>query len=83
VLGGGLSAVTGEPTITDTTNANSDSSDNSESSNSSNPNAISFAPLDSDMPAVLFVMGANGMGKTTTIGKIANRLREQSGQKVL
>jgi len=32
---------------------------------------------------VLFIMGANGMGKTTTIGKLANRLRTEGGQKVL
>ena len=29
------------------------------------------------------VIGANGMGKTTTIGKLANRLREEAGQKVM
>eukprot|EP00592_Proboscia_alata_P003153 CAMPEP_0194371326 /NCGR_PEP_ID=MMETSP0174-20130528/19726_1 /TAXON_ID=216777 /ORGANISM="Proboscia alata, Strain PI-D3" /LENGTH=510 /DNA_ID=CAMNT_0039149313 /DNA_START=250 /DNA_END=1782 /DNA_ORIENTATION=- len=32
---------------------------------------------------ILFVMGANGMGKTTTIGKLANRLRVEGDQKVL
>jgi len=32
---------------------------------------------------VWFVMGANGMGKTTTIGKLARRLRVEGGQKVL
>jgi signal recognition particle GTPase len=88
VLGGGLNAVIGEPTVTDTTNSDSSDSTNANSSSdeslrsSSNPNAISFAPIDSGLPSVLFVMGANGMGKTTTIGKIANRLREQNGQKV-
>lgn len=49
--------------------------------------AISFADddisADFKMPTVLFVMGANGMGKTTTIGKLANRLRVEGGQKVL
>jgi len=35
------------------------------------------------LPTVLFVMGANGMGKTTTIGKLASRLRNEGGQKVL
>ncbi|EED87323.1 signal recognition particle alpha, partial [Thalassiosira pseudonana CCMP1335] len=30
-----------------------------------------------------FIMGANGMGKTTTIGKLAHRLKTESGQKVL
>jgi fused signal recognition particle receptor len=32
---------------------------------------------------VLFLMGANGMGKTTTIGKLAHRLRTEGDQKVL
>jgi ABC-type multidrug transport system ATPase subunit len=32
---------------------------------------------------VLFVIGANGMGKTTTIGKIASRLRNEANQTVL
>jgi signal recognition particle GTPase len=87
VLGGGLSAVIGEPSVTDTNSDNSDITSSSSSDetlrSSSNPNAISFAPIASGMPSVLFVMGANGMGKTTTIGKIANRLREQNGQKVI
>ena len=30
-----------------------------------------------------FIMGANGMGKTTTIGKLAHRLKTETGQKVL
>ncbi len=33
-------------------------------------------------PSVVLVIGVNGVGKTTTIGKIANQLR-QSGKKVL
>ena len=45
--------------------------------------AIRFSPKDSKVPTVLFVMGANGMGKTTTIGKLANRLRVEGNQKVL
>ena len=32
---------------------------------------------------VFLIMGANGMGKTTTIGKLAARLREEAGQKVM
>lgn len=32
---------------------------------------------------VHFIMGANGMGKTTTIGKLAHRLKSESDQKVL
>ena len=34
-------------------------------------------------PHVIFVIGANGMGKTTTIGKIANRLRNEGNLTVL
>ena len=51
--------------------------------------AITFADPteDEDDPkgrlTVLFVMGANGMGKTTTIGKLAYRLRMEGEQKVL
>lgn len=32
---------------------------------------------------VWFIMGANGMGKTTSIGKLAKRLKIEGGQKVL
>jgi fused signal recognition particle receptor len=35
------------------------------------------------IPTVLFIMGANGMGKTTTIGKLAYRLRTEGNQSVL
>jgi fused signal recognition particle receptor len=35
------------------------------------------------MPTVIFIMGANGMGKTTTIGKLAHRLRVEGNQTVL
>lgn len=45
--------------------------------------AIRFSPPETKLPTVLFVMGANGMGKTTTIGKLANRLRVEGDQKVL
>lgn len=34
-------------------------------------------------PTVLFIIGANGMGKTTTIGKLASRLTNEGGQKVM
>lgn len=34
-------------------------------------------------PQVLFVIGANGMGKTTTVGKISSRLKRDMGKKVL
>ena len=41
-------------------------------------------PISSKGPlTVHFVMGANGMGKTTTIGKLAYRLRAEAGRKVL
>lgn len=36
-----------------------------------------------DFPTVLFIMGANGMGKTTTIGKLAYRLKNELNQTVL
>ena len=50
-----------------------------------NPRAIRFATAQDENPklTVLMVIGANGMGKTTTIGKLANRLREEAGQKVM
>jgi fused signal recognition particle receptor len=34
-------------------------------------------------PRVLFVVGVNGTGKTTTIGKLANRLKSEGGTVVL
>ena len=39
--------------------------------------------LPQNYPKVLFVIGANGMGKTTTIGKIAARLSQEANQSVL
>lgn len=45
--------------------------------------AITFADPAVGKLSVLFFMGANGMGKTTTVGKVASRLRIQGGQKVL
>ena len=36
----------------------------------------------STKPSVILVIGVNGVGKTTTIGKLANNLRQQ-GKKVL
>src|SRR5246500_5124948 len=32
----------------------------------------------SDEPRVIFIVGVNGAGKTTSIGKLANRLRQQN-----
>jgi fused signal recognition particle receptor len=52
--------------------------------------ALKFASADDAKPisatkplTVHFIMGANGMGKTTTIGKLAYRLRTEASQKVL
>lgn len=44
----------------------------------------SDAPLNIDVsgPAVIMVVGVNGVGKTTTIGKLANRFKDE-GKKVL
>lgn len=53
------------------------------SSGASDTAAITFADPAVGGPSVLFFMGANGMGKTTTVGKVASRLREEGGQKVL
>ena len=35
------------------------------------------------VPRVLFVVGVNGTGKTTTIGKLANRLKKEGGSVIL
>jgi len=47
----------------------------------SNNGAGPAAPADGE-PQVLFVVGVNGTGKTTTIGKLAHQLHQQ-GQKVV
>ncbi len=39
-------------------------------------------PIDSELPLVLLVIGVNGVGKTTSIGKISGRLKNK-GRKVL
>ena len=44
--------------------------------------AIQFTEGEDEL-TVLLIMGANGMGKTTTIGKLASRLRLEGGQKVM
>src|ERR1700733_12614156 len=46
------------------------------------------APVNSDAkvdtpPRVMFVVGVNGTGKTTTIGKLANRLKKEGASVVL
>ena len=50
-----------------------------------NPAAIRFAnpTTQPKQPTVLFIMGANGMGKTTTIGKLASRLKTEGSQSIL
>eukprot|EP00533_Pseudo-nitzschia_delicatissima_P000068 CAMPEP_0116108428 /NCGR_PEP_ID=MMETSP0327-20121206/16780_1 /TAXON_ID=44447 /ORGANISM="Pseudo-nitzschia delicatissima, Strain B596" /LENGTH=517 /DNA_ID=CAMNT_0003601339 /DNA_START=13 /DNA_END=1566 /DNA_ORIENTATION=+ len=65
--------------------ASGEADEDSESSPNSitGASAIRFSPKDSKIPTILFVMGANGMGKTTTIGKLANRLRVEGNQRVL
>lgn len=44
---------------------------------------ISYSNSSSAEPTVMFVIGANGMGKTTTIGKIAGRLHNEGNLTVL
>jgi fused signal recognition particle receptor len=50
--------------------------------------ALSVAPPSANgaaeiTPRVIFVVGVNGVGKTTTIGKLANRLREEGRSVIL
>jgi fused signal recognition particle receptor len=42
----------------------------------------SFGSLNGESPRVIFVVGVNGAGKTTSIGKLANRLK-QNGMNVV
>ncbi len=47
---------------------------------------VSGAPVNASgtgAPQVLFVVGVNGVGKTTTIGKLANRLKKEGASVVL
>eukprot|EP01036_Dinobryon_divergens_P026745 gene26744-35426_t len=44
---------------------------------------LCVSPNNLTEPTVIFVIGANGMGKTTTIGKIAGRLHNELNQSVL
>ncbi|KAL3788083.1 hypothetical protein HJC23_008145 [Cyclotella cryptica] len=60
-----------------------------------NPFALRFATAENGKPirdpsptggkplTIHFIMGANGMGKTTTIGKLAHRLKTETNTKVL
>ena len=68
---GPSSAIRFQPTIATTTAIDDDGNDKS--------NPVPTAHV----PTVLFIMGANGMGKTTTIGKLAHRLRTEGNQTVL
>lgn len=45
--------------------------------------SVRFADPEDKIPTVLFIMGANGMGKTTTIGKLAHRLKSEGNHTVL
>ena len=61
-----------------------------EEGSSGNSFTLKFASEDDPKPvsakkplSVHFIMGANGMGKTTTIGKLAHRLKTEANQKVL
>ena len=49
--------------------------------------AINFAPIEEGSlkatPTVIFVIGANGMGKTTSIGKLASRFAKEGNMTVL
>jgi fused signal recognition particle receptor len=76
-------------------NSSSEDIDNNEGSSSSSSKgvgsfALQYANANDDKPigakrplTVHFIMGANGMGKTTTIGKLAYRLKNEAKQKVL
>ncbi|HVO56498.1 MAG TPA: signal recognition particle-docking protein FtsY [Dongiaceae bacterium] len=48
-----------------------------ESPNGQHGKDFSIAATDSSDPRVIFMVGVNGVGKTTSIGKLANRLRQQ------
>ena len=48
-----------------------------------NGNASFEAPANGSGPRVIFIVGVNGAGKTTSIGKLANRLRQENLSVVL
>jgi fused signal recognition particle receptor len=50
---------------------------------SSNGNAPEAAAAAGSAPRVIFVVGVNGTGKTTTIGKLSNRLKKEGANVVL
>ncbi len=53
------------------------------SRNGDGTSAGASAGARADAPRVIFVVGVNGTGKTTTIGKLAHRLRAEGGSVVL
>ena len=71
--------------------SSSDSEEGSEEESKETPSfSLKFANESDPKPisakkqlTVHFIMGANGMGKTTTIGKLAHRLKTEANQKVL
>jgi Signal recognition particle GTPase len=78
-VSGMKSSKSGSSTTSSTSN---DAGDDANDMIEENPQAIRFSQ-ENNVPTVLFVMGANGMGKTTTIGKLASRLRNEGNQTVL
>jgi fused signal recognition particle receptor len=50
---------------------------------SSNGNVTEASVAAASAPRVMFVVGVNGTGKTTTIGKLANRLKKEGASVVL
>lgn len=51
--------------------------------NNPSSNATKFEQFENNKPYVLMVVGVNGVGKTTTIGKLAKRFQSQGKQVVL
>lgn len=49
----------------------------------SQPAQMQVAPANGTGPRVIFIVGVNGAGKTTSIGKLANRLRQEGMSVVL
>jgi fused signal recognition particle receptor len=79
------SSSSGSGSSSSSSSSKSGSQQETDSNNGSptvNPQAIRFSQQE-NIPTVLFIMGANGMGKTTTIGKLASRLRNEGNQTVL
>ena len=47
------------------------------------PSLVNFAPDGSGKPKVIMVVGVNGVGKTTTIGKLATKFTQQGAKVVV